>query len=124
MVKCLPEFEYFTVFLKNKNIIFKIRRSKVTDYAALNKSDFHKSERVYRMKEWISIILSQYAISTSYKPSVHLMGHWQTVQNQIRCRKARRLIWFCTVCLRNVLVFVNKGSFSVKFVEFLQSAVS
>ena len=35
MVKCLPEFEYFTVFLKNKNIIFKIRRSKVTDYAAL-----------------------------------------------------------------------------------------
>ena len=38
MVKCLPEFEYFTVFLKNKNIIFKIRRSKVTDYAAL--SDF------------------------------------------------------------------------------------
>ena len=35
MVKCLPEFEYFTVFLKNKNIIFKIRRSKVTDYTAL-----------------------------------------------------------------------------------------
>ena len=26
----------FTVFLENKNIIFKIRRSKVTDYAALN----------------------------------------------------------------------------------------
>ena len=26
----------FTVYLKNKNIIFKIRRSKVTDYAALN----------------------------------------------------------------------------------------
>ena len=25
----------FNVFLKNKNIIFKIRRSKVTDYAAL-----------------------------------------------------------------------------------------
>ena len=35
MVKCLPEFEYFTVFLKNKHIIFKIRRSIVTDYAAL-----------------------------------------------------------------------------------------
>ena len=35
MVKCLPVFEYFTVFLKNINIIFKIRRSKVTDYAAL-----------------------------------------------------------------------------------------
>ena len=36
MVKCLPEFEYFYCVLKNKNIISKIRRSKVTDYAALN----------------------------------------------------------------------------------------
>ena len=35
MVNCLPEYEYFNVFLKNKNIIFKFRRSKVTDYAAL-----------------------------------------------------------------------------------------
>ena len=33
MVKCLPEFEYFTVLLKNRNFISKIRRSKVTDYA-------------------------------------------------------------------------------------------
>ena len=38
MVKCLPEFKYFfTVFLKNRNFISKIRISKVTDYAALNK---------------------------------------------------------------------------------------
>ena len=36
MVKCLPEFEYFYCVLENKNIIFKIRRPKVTDYAALN----------------------------------------------------------------------------------------
>ena len=35
MVKCLPEFEYFYYVLENKYIIFKIRRSKVTDYAAL-----------------------------------------------------------------------------------------
>ena len=35
MVKCLPEFEYFYCVLENKNIIFKIRRSKVTDYVAL-----------------------------------------------------------------------------------------
>ena len=35
IVKCLPEFEYFTVFLKNRNFISKIRISKVTDYAAL-----------------------------------------------------------------------------------------
>ena len=36
MVKCLPKFEYLTVFLKNKTLLFKIRRSKVTDYAALS----------------------------------------------------------------------------------------
>ena len=29
------------MFLKNKNIIFKIRRSKVTDYAALNSDTSH-----------------------------------------------------------------------------------
>ena len=34
MVKCLPEYEYFTVFLKNRNFISNIR-SKVKDYAAL-----------------------------------------------------------------------------------------
>ena len=36
MVKCLPEFEYFYCVLEKTNIISKIRRSKVTDYAALN----------------------------------------------------------------------------------------
>ena len=30
------DLSIFTAFLKNKNIIFKIRRSKVTDYAALS----------------------------------------------------------------------------------------
>ena len=34
-MKCLPEFEYFTVFMKNRNFISKIKISKVTDYAAL-----------------------------------------------------------------------------------------
>ena len=47
MVKCLPELEYFTVFLKNKNIIFKIRRSKVTDYAALMHNG--KNMKVYAL---------------------------------------------------------------------------
>ena len=31
-------FSLFTVFLKNRNIISKIKRSKVTDYAALRKT--------------------------------------------------------------------------------------
>ena len=30
-------FSFFTVFLKNRNISSKIKRLKVTDYAALNK---------------------------------------------------------------------------------------
>ena len=34
-VKCKPEFSIFTVFLKNRNIILKIKISTVTDYAAL-----------------------------------------------------------------------------------------
>ena len=37
----------FTVFLKNKNIIFKIRRSKVTDYAALNIGFRVQQKRLY-----------------------------------------------------------------------------
>ena len=44
MVKSVPEFEYFTVFLKNKNIIFKIRRSKVTDYAALKGYEIDRND--------------------------------------------------------------------------------
>ena len=39
MVKPLREFEYFTVFLKNRNFTSKIKRSKVTDYAALREMD-------------------------------------------------------------------------------------
>ena len=37
------------MFLKNKNIIFKIRRSKVTDYAALSerKETYHSIDKCY-----------------------------------------------------------------------------
>ena len=38
MVKCLPEFEYFYCNC-NRNFISKIRRSEVTDYAALISAD-------------------------------------------------------------------------------------
>ena len=40
------------MFLKNKNIIFKIRRSKVTDHAALTLSGYSESnytEQVFRV---------------------------------------------------------------------------
>ena len=36
MLNVYLNLSIFTVFLKNKNIISKIRRSIVTDYAALN----------------------------------------------------------------------------------------
>ena len=58
MVKCLPEFEYFTAFLKNENINFKIRRSKVTDYAAL----MLKSEKCICLK----LILKAYLNSFNF----------------------------------------------------------
>ena len=37
-------FSIFTVFLKNRNIIFKMKTSKVTDYAALREVPFMKRE--------------------------------------------------------------------------------
>ena len=35
LVQYIPEFLFFAVFLKNRNILSKIKKSKVTDYAAL-----------------------------------------------------------------------------------------
>ena len=35
------------MFLKNKKLIFKIRRSKVTDYAALNKTIVIETKKLY-----------------------------------------------------------------------------
>ena len=39
LVKCMPEF-FFTEFLKNRKISSKIKRSNVTDYAALKLTFF------------------------------------------------------------------------------------
>ena len=41
------------MFLKNKNIIFKIRRSKVTDYAALSRLETSHS---YHLDESFSVL--------------------------------------------------------------------
>ena len=40
-----PEFEYFKCILENRNLFFssKIRRSKITDYAALSNAKLHVS---------------------------------------------------------------------------------
>ena len=52
------------MFLKNKNIIFKIRRSKVTDYAALSdlrvfsnldpKGDYHRGTKLVKSLELLT----------------------------------------------------------------------
>ena len=44
------------MFLKNENIIFKIRRSKVTDYAALRSSTLIRTVHI-DLKDTISISL-------------------------------------------------------------------
>ena len=41
LVNVYLNFIFFTVFLKNRNISSKIKRSKVTDYAALIRSTFN-----------------------------------------------------------------------------------
>ena len=46
------------MFLKSKNIIFKIRRSKVTDYAALNGKISEKLIFFLKTMEALVIILS------------------------------------------------------------------
>ena len=56
MVKCLHEFEFFTVFLKNRTLIYKIKSSKVTDYATLKTPNF-----VFHFPE----------LKLSYKTSLH-----------------------------------------------------
>ena len=42
------------MFLKNKNIIFKIKRSKVTDYAALNCLRGGNSDSYYPVLSYLS----------------------------------------------------------------------
>ena len=54
MVKCLSEFKYFTVLLKNRKFISKIRRSKVTDYAALSEKSFCNKMAVFLISQIIA----------------------------------------------------------------------
>ena len=57
MVKCLPEFEYFTVFLKNRNFISKIEISKVTDYAALIRDDTSISKGYFMRTKHLIVLI-------------------------------------------------------------------
>ena len=76
-VKCIPDFQYFTVFLKNRNIISKMKRSKVTDYAALTSFiSFKRQLNVnflcfdYAIMIWLhqqkTLVLTIHTIQSSY----------------------------------------------------------
>ena len=60
------------MFLKNKNIIFKIRRSKVTDYAALNNKKEHNS---LHQKRQISGVLTNRLLGV-WKPLLSFSKHF------------------------------------------------
>ena len=53
LVKYIPELKDFAMFLKNRNIISKIKRSKVTDYAALRQIIVNESIKdIFKMSTW------------------------------------------------------------------------
>ena len=62
---------------------------------------FEKKSAVVNMKKQKNskkTACEELIILNPYKPSVLLMGHQQTVQDQIRCHRVRHLIRFITVC--------------------------
>ena len=69
MVKSLREFEYFYCILENRNFTSKIKKSKVTDYAALT-----SIERSERGKFLFIILLKSYL---SLHTFIHVQPmHW------------------------------------------------
>ena len=52
---------------------------------------------------WSLMLLMKITVNP-YKPSVPFLGHRQTVQTQIRCRRTRHLIRVYTVCLQEILL--------------------
>ena len=76
MVKCLPEFEYFTEFLKHRNFILKIKRSKVTDYAALKEAFAHMQyASISHALVHIKIYINLTNLSSNYSRNVKGLHH-------------------------------------------------
>ena len=75
----------FTAFLKNKNIIFKIRRSKVTDYAALTASNCSISLTVINPFQWkkYNVVQSDYfaSLKHQYEQSVGRTDFFYTLSH-------------------------------------------
>ena len=60
----------------------------------------HKLQTSQRKHEAATRYTDNHNTINPYKPSFLFVGHRPSVQNQIRRRKTRRLIWFSTVCLQ------------------------
>ena len=82
-------FSIFTLFLKNRNIIFKMKISKVTDYAALS-VDFN-----WKSNDNVFFLLKQPRFSTIYliimwthadrNMWTHTDNHWSKSEQMIKC---------------------------------------
>ena len=92
------------MFLKNKNIIFKIRRSKVTDYAALIKDKLiDLTEITFNREGSPDLAGQQKRIFTSEKPKIYHAWPRQNVCDALIFLLDNSLIQFCTKLYRPVV---------------------
>ena len=75
-VKSIPDFFFFTVFLKNRNIIFKMKISKVTEYAALTSLTFMGT--INTIPENLNGGKGQFKFHTQLEP-IPLFVFWQCI---------------------------------------------
>ena len=68
------------MFLKNKNIIFKIRRSKVTDYAALT----HYDESIYTEEKKLAIYFGDSQFRRKWTFNIIVLKIYFDKRSQVR----------------------------------------
>ena len=107
----MPSERYYP-YLVEKNIChLRVVWCTFYFYVVFNKSCCTQTEqtlirrRVLRRLIWVRTVYlcPFYGIITPYKPVVPFLGHRQTMQTQIRCRRTRCLIRFFIVCSQEFL---------------------
>ena len=96
----------FTVFLKNKNIIFKIRRSKVTDYAALKRKGAWSNMVANICPQTHPKPLGGVKISKHFFLKVTLENLCTRKAQSSRGGHSRRVEKMCTLLLKKVINFL------------------
>ena len=100
MVKCLPEFECFTVFLKKKS---NIRRSKVTDYAAL-KVQIRSRKKVTCMK--LDALIFEHSSVHVHLSTICTLSMWAKVEiSTVRKTILQSPYVFCTLTF--LIFYIN-----------------